>query len=738
MTGQTGQWRVEFWQNDQGGPVVADPSTILRRNLAENPNGNSVADTDINTPIARTNLSESPNFSAGAMEQQDGSFTITDNNVGTSDDMDGVEYRQAVIDTPNTVEPIWFTDELVANTASVTVGESYTFSCYFLESDQSMYDARIDVVWLDGGGTPVQTDTGLEGVLTSNVWRRLSETLVAPVGSVTVQVRAVFVDFLGGIANEFVRVGGLLIEEVNVLKPLIVGDISLDPALDSSFSGADYDSTTEAFATGVPYPLSDSPLRMDATFAGGSGGHSEIRQALLAGDNGIAVIPDDGDPSTDSYWNATDPAGGVTYFDPDRIYRVSGEITLLDSQDSSGGDSRDRGISIITNTGGSENITFQSPSAPNAAGTTRVGVTFTVPSDVTQSYMRLYNGSSDIEETVYWDKILVEDVTGGVPEDDSYFDGSTLGGVGGFYEWEGTPDASTSVKIAAEFISSYLNFDELGCLNAPPSGLGHPPLRESNQAKVQRDGVTFYGDWYESRSVEFTMTFKNDGCPGCPGVRQKVAQVMRSWNRNCSEASLLLIADCTPETDVFPNDVLPDAEDRATLGPYIVTGRPREANIRWERSDTGVGHIDFRFDSIDERIGIVRPNTGDGTITSETCVTLATSGASAFVENAGDLETCLDITYEGVLTEPIELDFMGFGGGSFILNESVASGETVTVNTCDRIVVSSTSGLIPQNTVNVDPFTLGPGFDGTVELSTGDANDSGTVTVCWSQDVIGI
>jgi hypothetical protein len=213
---------------------------------------------------------------------------------------------------------------------------------------------------------------------------------------------------------------------------------------------------------------------------------------------------------------------------------------------------------------------------------------------------------------------------------------------------------------------------------------------------------------------------------------------MRSWNRNCSDARLLIIADCTPETDTFPEDVLPDPDDRATLGPYLLTGRPREAQIRWERSDIGVGHIDFRFDSVDHRIGIVQPNI-NGSITSETCVTLDTANDTDSFINAGDLPACLDITYEGELTGPVVLTFTDIGVGTITFNGTISSGETVTLNTCDNLAVSTIFGSRDAQEYSGMPNrTIAPGFNGTVELSTGDVNDDGSVTVCWSQDVIGI
>jgi hypothetical protein len=140
----------------------------------------------------------------------------------------------------------------------------------------------------------------------------------------------------------------------------------------------------------------------------------------------------------------------------------------------------------------------------------------------------------------------------------------------------------------------YLPTDPLGCLTAPPDGLGVPPVRNGDVVFAQRDGVVQFADYYEPRLLTFQVTICNDGCPGCPTGRAKVKRLTSEWSRNCNGATLVIFPDCYD----------PDAteEEKTYLGPYLVHGRPRVADIQWLRSDVGCANITLRFDAEDARL----------------------------------------------------------------------------------------------------------------------------------------
>lgn len=143
-------------------------------------------------------------------------------------------------------------------------------------------------------------------------------------------------------------------------------------------------------------------------------------------------------------------------------------------------------------------------------------------------------------------------------------------------------------------IVPYLPTEPLGCLVAPPDGLGVPPVRSGDVAFAQRDGVVQFADYYEPRQITLQVIVKNDGCPGCPSVRQKVSRLTEEWSRNCTGATLVLFTDCHN----------PDAteQERVYLGPYVVRGRPRVADVVWERSNRGAARVTLRFDAADARL----------------------------------------------------------------------------------------------------------------------------------------
>ena len=77
-------------------------------------------------------------------------------------------------------------------------------------------------------------------------------------------------------------------------------------------------------------------------------------------------------------------------------------------------------------------------------------------------------------------------------------------------------------------------------------------------------------------------------------ARQRVARLTQEWSRNCSGATLVVFSDCHD----------PDAteEEKVYLGPYLVHGRPRVADVTWRRSDIGGADVLLRFDATDARL----------------------------------------------------------------------------------------------------------------------------------------
>lgn len=152
-------------------------------------------------------------------------------------------------------------------------------------------------------------------------------------------------------------------------------------------------------------------------------------------------------------------------------------------------------------------------------------------------------------------------------------------------------------------VVQFLPTDPLGCLTVPPAGMGVPPVRNGDVAFAQRDGVVQFGDYYEPRVLTFQVIVQNTGCPGCPGVRQRVSRLAEEWSRNCDGATLVIFSDCHD----------PDATEaeKIYLGPYMVHGRPRVADIEWMRSNRGAARVTLRFDAEDARLELASTDPGD-------------------------------------------------------------------------------------------------------------------------------
>lgn len=167
-----------------------------------------------------------------------------------------------------------------------------------------------------------------------------------------------------------------------------------------------------------------------------------------------------------------------------------------------------------------------------------------------------------------------------------------------FVNGELVPSQEQGISLSGGYqIEPFLAGTLVGCLNVPPDGLGVPPMRSGDVTFAQRDGVQQFGDLYEPRQITFLVSICNDGCPGCPTGRQKAKRLTTEWSRSCASASLVLFSDCHD----------PDAtdEEKTYLGPYLVTGRPRIAEITWMRSNRGCAAVTLRFDADDARLILV-------------------------------------------------------------------------------------------------------------------------------------
>lgn len=274
----------------------------------------------------------------------------------------------------------------------------------------------------------------------------------------------------------------------------------------------------------------------------------------------------------------------------------------------------------------------------------------------------------------------------------------------------------------------FLPTDPLGCLLLPPAGMGVPPVQSGDVRFAQRDGVVQFADYYEPRVLTFQVLLSNDGCPGCPSVRQKWHRLSQEWSRSCDGASLAIFTDCHN----------PDAteEEKQYLGPYLVRGRPRVADIDWQRSNRGVGRVTLRFDAEDARLMLM--STDDFDWHADHVVTVELPSVDPVpVEVVGNLCAFGVFTLTGQLTAPIEVFTEDPDGVETSFTYSVTipgGGDPVVVDT--QYGVATSGGV--EVTINLSGDYASPLAPGTnlVRVETGNPADTGTVSVEWQNAVV--
>lgn len=126
----------------------------------------------------------------------------------------------------------------------------------------------------------------------------------------------------------------------------------------------------------------------------------------------------------DNYGMRLGMQAGKTYTLSATLHLTSALTGTLDS----------RALSIVAyqNSGG---YTYTSTQAPNSPGTYPLKLTFTLASNATEAFIRLYNGGYSGSGTVYYDSIMLTEGSTAY----TYADGNTPNWI-----WNGTPNNSTS------------------------------------------------------------------------------------------------------------------------------------------------------------------------------------------------------------------------------------------------------------------------------------------------------
>jgi hypothetical protein len=129
-------------------------------------------------------------------------------------------------------------------------------------------------------------------------------------------------------------------------------------------------------------------------------------------------------------------------------YTVSATVRLASVQTGSLHDNARRIVVHLGNSSPTPLFTTSSQ-APNTPGVYRLSVTFTVPPSATRAQIKLYNGSPNASEIIWWDSLLLEQTN----ELRDYFDGATPYADPIGYVWTGTANASTSQVVIGNVVT---------------------------------------------------------------------------------------------------------------------------------------------------------------------------------------------------------------------------------------------------------------------------------------------
>lgn len=248
-----------------------------------------------------------------------------------------------------------------------------------------------------------------------------------------------------GVAGDVIFADAILIEKSPTVNPYFDGS-TVTPGYVQSWEGAANASASKQIGADFTYAWSgaanastslEKALSVASWLPLNSVTYQSAVWAATTGEKSIAIR---GTTSTDSgaFWN-NDAGSIMPGIVAGNTYTVSATVNTPVSQTGTLS-TRARTITMHTKVGTNAYVIVSSPAGP-VTGSARVSVTFTAPIGMTECFVRLYNGADNSSANlVYWDEILIEQVSNDLP----YFDGSTPDSNNNFYSWAGVADASVS------------------------------------------------------------------------------------------------------------------------------------------------------------------------------------------------------------------------------------------------------------------------------------------------------
>lgn len=372
------------------------------------------------TPIAssmRTNLARNPSFEiegAAVAEPGNGAVTLTQRFGGG---FAGNAYLRATWTKPGNVGA----GGIFSNTFPVVVGRTYTVSAYVRTSGLKTMRVRIEFNNSAGSwfGAYLGTPISVRAYSTSNTgWTRISATVKAPVGAVSA-IPCMYLDPNSGsrfLTGDWMELDAVLSEETDTVKDYFDGQSgaglnNLEGLRKVDWVGDPHNSASRIYSRPVYELFGRNCEARDWPGAAGiypTGTSNDTSVTLGTGDTGAMR------------------SGLVA----GRTYNVS--ATLKQTAIQTGTlHANARKIVAFTRVGTGSVVSTASEAKPNAIGSERLELTFSVPEGATEAYVRIYSGAARGTAPLLIESVMLIESDVALP----YFDGDTANASDLSYEW---------------------------------------------------------------------------------------------------------------------------------------------------------------------------------------------------------------------------------------------------------------------------------------------------------------
>jgi len=432
----------------------------VRTNLALNPNTNTGL-TPASTPISRTNHSINPSYKTLGSANVAGSTGVWSDTTTTLFDAGQTRpCRKYLMTVINSTSPISLAMQGAAASAryTTTPGEVWTASTYLLKDlgVDAVRTGRIDCNFYDGSGVLIGSmASGTALSMTNAIGVRPSLTITAPALAAAVQFSATISGSGGSLGAGILLYGDIVVEKEDTLYGVLVGTYSQDQSLSGKWSGTADASSTQGYAMGLPATTTaDQVSKSDsiATAITSNNGWSWIRKTVsptVAHDGNFAGVIVPTGTSNQTYCDIYGSSSALVLL-PGRTYKASiwfrrrGPVRTYKAL--SWNSLRSRLILFYKNPGLETFTSVNSNGGPTDVGEALSEVTVAIPSGSAGGFLRLYNGSANPSDPLWFDSFMVEDITDFDPPLETFFDGSTADAPLVVNAWTGIADQSTSTQ----------------------------------------------------------------------------------------------------------------------------------------------------------------------------------------------------------------------------------------------------------------------------------------------------